>query len=69
MEITLKIEGMTCGGCKAAVERILNAQPGITAVKVDLPGGQATVTSAGTTAAQALAAAVADAGYDASVQS
>ena len=68
MEIALKIEGMTCGGCKAAVERILNAQPGVTAVDVDLSGGRATITSNGAATPQALATAVEDAGYGASVQ-
>lgn len=68
MDIVLKIEGMTCGGCKASVERLLAAQPGVRAAEVDLAAGRATVAAEDGVAAQALADAVAGAGYDARVE-
>ena len=69
MDIVLKIEGMTCGGCKASVERLLAAQPGVRNAAVDLAAGRATVAAEESVAAQALADAVEGAGYDARVES
>ena len=37
--VTLKVDGMTCGGCVASVERVLKAVPGVVAVKVQLSPG------------------------------
>ncbi|MCO5145430.1 MAG: heavy-metal-associated domain-containing protein [Aquamicrobium sp.] len=68
MDIVLKIEGMTCGGCKASVERLLAAQPGVRSATVDLAAGRATVAAEDGVAAQALADAVEGAGYDARVE-
>lgn len=67
MDINLKIEGMTCGGCKAAVERILKAQPGVSAVTVDLANGSAAIKADTNSTPQALAAAVTGAGYEAQI--
>lgn len=69
MDIVLKIEGMTCGGCKASVERLLAGQPGVRNAAVDLAAGRATVSADDDVAAQALADAVEGAGYDARVES
>ncbi len=44
---TLAINGMTCGGCANSVKRTLAAQPGVTAVEVDLASGLAEVAGAG----------------------
>ena len=44
--LTLRIAGMTCGGCAAAVGAALRAVPGVGAVRVDLPSGQAQVEAA-----------------------
>ncbi|MFL9592950.1 heavy-metal-associated domain-containing protein [Aeromonas schubertii] len=41
--IELKIEGMSCGGCAASLERALGAQPGVTAVKVDFASATARI--------------------------
>ena len=68
MNISLKIDGMTCGGCKAAVERILAAQPGVKAASVDLENGRALVTAADGVAPEALADAIEDAGYEARIE-
>ncbi|MEO3385069.1 heavy metal-associated domain-containing protein [Mesorhizobium sp. CAU 1741] len=67
MDISLKVEGMTCGGCKAAVERVLRAQPGVSAVTVDLEAGSAKVSSEGSADPAGLVAAVENAGYDARI--
>ncbi len=38
--ITLEVTGMTCGGCVAAVERIIKAADRGASVKVDLASGR-----------------------------
>ena len=68
MDITLKIEGMTCDGCKAAVERVLAAQPGVAGATVDLDAGRAVVATGGGVSTQALIDAVENAGYEARVE-
>ncbi|QYK42927.1 MAG: heavy-metal-associated domain-containing protein [Paracoccaceae bacterium] len=63
--ITLEIPDMSCGHCKAAVERALTgADPGA-AVAVDLPARRATV--AGAAAPALLVAALDAAGFPARV--
>ena len=68
MDIALRIEGMTCGGCKASVEKLLAAQPGVRQAVVDLSQGRATISADDGVAPQALADAVEAAGYDARVE-
>ena len=41
--ITIPIEGMTCGGCVANVERVLKAIDGVQSVNVSLEPGEAVV--------------------------
>ena len=62
MATELKIEGMMCGHCKAAVEKALSGVPGVTGVTVDLEGKKAAVE--GTAERAALEKAVTDAGYE-----
>ncbi|WLT31542.1 heavy-metal-associated domain-containing protein [Geothrix sp. PMB-07] len=59
---TYRVNGMTCGGCVKHVEKALRAVPGVVAVTVDLAKGTAAVE--GTASMEALAARVAEAGYD-----
>ncbi len=60
----LKIEGMSCGHCKASVEKALAGVDGVSAVKeVDLKSGEAVVE--GDASPKALIAAVEGAGYEA----
>jgi copper chaperone len=40
---TIKIRGMTCGGCVASVQRVLKALDGVENVDVSLKQEQATV--------------------------
>jgi copper chaperone len=60
----LKIEGMTCGHCTAAVKKALEKVSGVTTAEVDLAAGRARV--AGQADPAALVAAVQDEGYRAS---
>ena len=60
MEHVLKIEGMMCPRCVAHVEKALTAVSGVSAVKVSLENGTATVTGGDIAA---LTAAVIEAGY------
>ena len=63
--VTLKVEGMTCGGCVASVTRVLKAVPGVNDVSVTLTPGAATVTyDPKSTDVAKLRGAVEDAGYD-----
>ncbi|MCC7040476.1 MAG: heavy-metal-associated domain-containing protein [Burkholderiales bacterium] len=63
--VTMKVQGMTCGGCVASVTRVLKAVPGVADVTVTLQPGTAQVTyDPGQTGVPALRTAVEDAGYD-----
>jgi copper chaperone len=42
--VTLKVNGMTCGGCVASVTRVLRGLPGVGTVAVALEPGTALVT-------------------------
>lgn len=59
----LKIDGMTCGHCSAAVKKALERVAGVGSAEVDLANGRARV--AGTVDAARLVAAVRDEGYQA----
>ncbi|MFP5334156.1 MAG: heavy-metal-associated domain-containing protein [Actinomycetes bacterium] len=63
---TYDVQGMTCGHCVASVTEELTALEGVTAVDVDLDAGgtsKVTVTSEGPLDAEAVRAAVDEAGY------
>lgn len=62
--LVLQVEGMSCGGCAATVERVLRAVDGVAAVRVELDSGRVTVDGEGLTFAP-LAAAVEKAGFGA----
>lgn len=62
MKTTVKIEGMMCMHCVKSVDKALRSVEGVTEVTVDLEGKQAVVE--GTAEAEALKAAVVDAGYE-----
>lgn len=64
-ETTLRVAGMTCGSCGGRVERALRAIAGVTGVQVHVADGLARVTHDGVSD-EALCAAVASAGYEAS---
>ena len=60
----LPIDGMHCAHCVQRVQDALEAVNGVTKANVDLDAAQAIVIHADTTSRDALAQAVADAGYD-----
>ena len=62
--MSLEVDGMTCGGCAASVDKALRNVPGVKDVKVDLSGKRAEVRGDGLDRAK-LVRAVYDAGYDA----
>ena len=39
---TIDVKGMSCGHCKASVEKAMAAVPGVKDVRVDLEGAKAT---------------------------
>ena len=59
--VVIKVEGMMCTHCKAAVERACKAVPGVTDAVVDLQAKNVTVT--GSAAPESLKKAITDAGY------
>ena len=67
MTKTLNVTGMMCQHCVAHVTKALEGVPGVTSVDVNLEAGTATVEVADAVSDDALVAAVADAGYEATV--
>jgi copper chaperone len=60
----IDVEGMSCQGCVASVNRVLSAIPGVHAVSVTLKPGTASVTyDPARTNLAALKGAIEDAGY------
>ncbi|HZW78759.1 MAG TPA: heavy metal-associated domain-containing protein [Flavobacteriaceae bacterium] len=45
MTHTYKISGMTCGGCRSHVEKVLNRIPEVSDAKVNLERGEAVIES------------------------
>jgi copper chaperone CopZ len=63
-KIELKVLGMACGGCKAAVEKALQSLEGVTSARVDLAEKKAYVEyDSGKIAPADLKKAIIDAGY------
>jgi copper chaperone len=65
MQIRLKVDGMTCGGCVRAVQTVLSRMDKVYNVAVDLAAGEAVVSAQDGIDAAALIATVEDAGYEA----
>ncbi len=64
----INIEGMTCGGCVASVHTATADIDGLDNISIELADNQATVTfDDSKTSAEKIAAAIDDAGFDASV--
>ncbi|PSL51310.1 copper chaperone [Salsuginibacillus halophilus] len=62
---TIKVEGMTCGGCKASVEQALTSVAGVSGVQVSLEYGHVQVTyDEQTTSKHTLEEEIEDAGFD-----
>jgi Cu+-exporting ATPase len=65
--LSFAVGGMTCASCVGHVERALQETPGVVSAHVNLATERAEVVTREGVSAQALAAAVEDAGYDAAV--
>ncbi|MEZ7130574.1 heavy-metal-associated domain-containing protein [Nonomuraea sp. AD125B] len=61
---TYQVEGMTCGHCVSSVTEEVGKVAGVSGVEVDLASGAVTVTSAAPLDADAVEAAVNEAGYE-----
>ncbi len=66
--VKLQVTGMTCASCVLRVEKSLQSVPGVLGVSVNLATEQAFVDVAPSVSAEALAAAVRNAGYDVSLE-
>ncbi|RVW01394.1 heavy-metal-associated domain-containing protein [Rhodococcus xishaensis] len=64
MEHTYIVKGMTCQHCASAVTEEISELSGVTAVDVDVASGRVVVTSDVPMDTIAVAAAVAEAGYE-----
>lgn len=63
--VTLKVTGMTCGGCVNSVTNVLKAIPGVKDVTVTLTPGEATIQyDEQLVLPSQLISAIKDAGYD-----
>ncbi len=65
MEKKLIVEGMMCNHCKATVEKVLSAVPGVSAVAVDLDAKSAVITCEASVLDAELCAAVEKKGFKA----
>lgn len=64
-KITIKVDGMSCGHCKAAVEKALKELGGVQEADADIAAKKVTVTyDPGKVGRDALAGVIADAGYE-----
>lgn len=64
MEKILKVDGMTCGHCKARVEKVVSAIDGVDSVDVDLASKNVTVKMSKDISEQTLSDVIVDAGYE-----
>jgi copper chaperone len=60
----IKVKGMSCGHCAAAVTRALQGLPGVSEVTVDLASGRVTYQSAAPVPPEVLARVIRVAGYE-----
>lgn len=65
-EVTIQVQGMTCGGCVSNVNAVLQALPGVEQAQASLPQSNATVRfDPAQVSVEQLRAAVEEAGFDA----
>lgn len=64
MEKTIKVNGMACGHCTAAVEKALMQIEGVASAKADLEKKDVTVTLEKDIADEVLKAAITESGYE-----
>jgi copper chaperone len=65
--MTLKVSGMSCGGCVKSVTGVLEALPGVSKAEVSLEKAEAVVSyDAGRVGREQMVQAIDDAGFEAS---
>jgi copper ion binding protein len=64
METFLKVEGMTCNHCKAAVTKAVEGVSGVESVDVNLESKEVKINHNETTSIEAVKEAIEDQGYD-----
>ena len=64
MELTLRVEGMTCPTCEESLQRVLSRLPGIRSVAADHTSGEVKTVGDPLPDVASLRQAVEDAGYD-----
>ncbi len=64
---TIEVSGMSCGHCKAAVEKALSQIPEIREVEVDLNAGRATFEAEDSLDLAKVKSAIEEAGYEATL--
>lgn len=63
--ITLRVDGMTCGGCVASVTKVLGALPGVASAEVSLERKHAAIDyEAGKVGIDDMKRAIVDAGFE-----
>ena len=67
-QLNFTVEGMSCGHCEAAVREEVSKIPGVTTISVSAQDGSLQVDEDGTVSADAIIAAVDEAGYDATLE-
>lgn len=67
MVTTLKVDGMTCGGCVQNVTNLLNGIAGVSNAEVTLTPGRAVVTHDDSVSPDTFIHTVEEAGYDAAL--
>jgi copper chaperone len=60
----IKVKGMSCAHCAAAVTKALSSLPGVSGVKVDLATGTVSYQSPAPIAREELSRVIKDAGYE-----
>lgn len=60
----IKVKGMSCGHCAAAVTKALESLPGVSEVQVDLNSGMVSYQSAAPIAPEEMARTIKAAGYE-----
>ncbi|NGX06070.1 MULTISPECIES: heavy-metal-associated domain-containing protein [Mycobacteriaceae] len=61
--VTVRVSGMSCGHCAAAVRQEVGALPGVSGVDVDVTAGTVTISSTAPLQVAAIEAAIGRAGY------
>ncbi len=60
----IKVKGMSCGHCAAAVTKALEALAGVSKVQVDLASGRVTFAASGPVSSDEVARVIKTAGYE-----